>query len=111
MAESSTITSTGADFTNANLKAFIDNFGDRIYCIYFDNGRIIYVNYKDSVKLTDIKLETIGSEDFVAVHHTNEKTGNIGVSYTNYHLTSSIQWIGVMDEDSAQYRVDPLIFR
>ena len=88
----------------------IDTYGDRIYCIFFDNTHRVMVGYKDGTPLSDISLETIGGKDFVVIQNTS-KSQMPPVKYKNYHPTEYIQWIGIMDEEYKDYRVDPLTFR
>lgn len=96
--------------TKIALQAFIDTYGDRIFCINLDNTRSIYIGYRDGTALSDIALETIGDIDFIVVSRTIATHG-ISMSYKTYNEISCIQWIGVMNESSNEYRVDPLLLR
>lgn len=96
--------------TNADLQSMIDLYGDRIFCINLNNMRCIYIGYKDGISLSDITLETVGTTDMIVVSTKDPNPSNT-VTYKVYHLTKEIQWIGVMDEGSSKYRVDPLLLR
>ena len=100
--------------TNATIKAFLDEFGDRVCGIYYDNNSMTYINYKDSPKRSDIKLETKGGTDFIVVHfkrraygHPDENGQDAMIEYDIWHPTECVQMIVVMDENSVKYGIDP----
>lgn len=97
--------------TNADLKAIIDKFGDRIRVIFFDNSLKLLIGYpgQDPQHATDLILETVGGVDMVGVRHKSTYTHDRdhGVTYVTYHLTQCIQYISIMDEGYEQYCVDP----
>lgn len=101
---------------NTGMQALIDQFGDRIYCINLDNTRFIRIGYRDrldgtsSCTIKDISLETIGGVDYIVVNKKSRAMGDREITYKVYHLTETVQWVGIMDEDSNDYRPDPLTF-
>jgi hypothetical protein len=95
---------------NTALTAFIESFGNRVFCINLDNTRFIYVGYNGGVKMDDISLETIGGVDYVAVSRTDNSSG-VEIPYKIYHLTDSIQWIGIVEEGFEEYGIDPIKLR
>jgi len=96
--------------TNTAVQSMITTYGKRVFCINLDNTRFIYIGYNNGVALTDISFETIDGIDFIKVHHTVTQGGNT-MGYTTCHVTSGIQWVGIMDADSVGYGVDPLVLR
>jgi len=94
---------------NAGMQALIDQFGDRIFTINLDNTRFIRLGYKDSPKIEDITLETIGGVDYIVVTNKTAAMGSKELHYKTYHLTETVQWVGIMDEDSNDYRIDPML--
>lgn len=95
---------------NTALTAFIAEFGNRMFCINLDNTRFIYVGYNGGVKLDDISLETIGGIDFIAVSRKDKSSG-VEIPYKIYHVTDSVQWIGVVEEGFEEFGIDPLKLR
>jgi len=96
--------------TKAGLQKMIDDFGTRIYAMNFDNNQIAFFGYNDSYAITNVELTTVGGEDMIIIHNPNHKTtGLIPVSYDIYRAVWDVQWVGVMDEDSADYRPDPFM--
>jgi hypothetical protein len=94
----------------ATLQAFLDTFGNRIFCINFDNSRWLYLNYHDSTRVEDIYIEDVGDISFLVVPYSENHDGKI-INAKKYHTVAAIQWIGVMDEDSAEWRMDPIPLR
>ena len=98
--------------TNAALQALIDaNSKDRIFCINLDNSRFIYIGYNNGITMDDISFETIGGIDFIAVSKTTKAMGSTELKYKTYHLTETVQWVGVMEEEFKDFRPDPMLFR
>jgi len=97
--------------TNTCLQTLFTTYGDRIFCINLDNGRYIYIGYKDSPKLADITLETVEGVDFIKVKRKNKSMGSIELEFTNFIPSETVQHIGIMDEGFEDYRVDPLLLR
>ena len=97
--------------TNADLKAMIDKYGDRICIIFFDNSLKLLIGYpgQNPQHASDLILETIGGVDYVGVRQKSTYTQDRdnGVTYVNYHLTECIPYIAVMDEGCENYRIDP----
>jgi hypothetical protein len=98
--------------TNTGLTEIINQYGDRIFAFGYDNASVLYIGYNSmsSAILTDIELVTIGEVDLIKVKKTSSAQGK-ALNYHTFTETSKIQWIGIMDEDSVAYRVDPLILR
>lgn len=97
-------------WTNAALQEMIDKFGDAIFYIGLNNGKRIYIGYpvKDSVKISDISLETIGGVDLIKIKHRSSKQSEY-YEWSNYMTTEFIESVEVMDEPYTDFRVDPLI--
>ena len=95
---------------NTVIQKFITDFGDRIFCINLDNTRFIYIGYNGGPKLSEISLETIEGVDFIVISKT-DSSSRTPVKFKTYHVTDSVQWIGIMDEGYAGYGVDPLKMR
>ena len=98
--------------TNKMLKELIDNHGRDIFAIFLDNEQKVLFGYnsKDCPKIEDLTLDTLGGQDVFKIKRGSHSQ-NKPVYFTTIHLTDSIQWVGIMDEVSKDYRVDPLIFR
>ena len=56
---------------NSQLQAMIDEFGDRIAIIQFDNQCKIYIGYEGSPvrSVEDLQFKTVGGFDMVGVPH------------------------------------------
>lgn len=97
--------------TNAELQALIDEFGDRICVIFFDNSLKLLIGYpgQSPQHASDLILKTVGGVDLVGVRQksTYTKDRAEGVTYVNYHRTECIQYVAIMDEGFADYRIDP----
>lgn len=96
--------------TNATLQKMIADFGDRIFAINLDNTRLILVGYNSSTQLSDISFETISGTEFLVIHKTTNTHGK-ELKHKIYHVTDTVQWVGVMDEEYKDYRIDPLIIK
>ena len=98
--------------TNEELQAMIDEFGDRIAIIFFDNSLKLMIGYpgQNPQHASDLILKTVCGTDFVGVRQKSTYTQDRadGVTYVNYHKTECIQYIAVMDEGiSETRRIDP----
>lgn len=94
--------------TKAGLQKLIDDYGERIYAMNFDNNQVAFFGYNDSYKISDVELTTVGGEDFIIIHNPNHiTTGLIPLSYDIYRAVWDVQWVGVMDEGYENYRPDP----
>ena len=98
--------------TNEALKAMIDEFGDRLCVIYFDNGLKLLIGYPGQTPqhASDLILKTINGIDLVGVRQQSTYTQDRadGVTYVNYHRTECIQYVAIMDEGiSETRRIDP----
>lgn len=98
---------------NAVLQNMINEYGDRIYAFALNNNKYLLIGYnsKSSPLLKDIELVTIEDVDFIKVHHKEISSTKPAVNYVEFIPTEHIEMVGIMDEDSANYRVDPLTFR
>lgn len=95
---------------NVAMQEFIDQFGKGIFSIKFDNDRHLLVGYKDTPKLDDIALETIGGVDFIKIRNHNTNNGKT-IWFNTYHITSNVQSVGVMEPGYEEYGVDPFAIR
>lgn len=97
--------------TNKALQALIDEYGDRICIIVFDNDNKIFLGYKSSPlqHATDLKLETKGDVDFVGVPviPRDPKLSRLGVTGIAWHPTDCIQAVFTISEEHESYRLDP----
>ena len=92
--------------TNAALQAMIDELGDRICIIVFDNNSKVYIGYPSSPikSVTELKLKTFGDTDMVGI----PKKSNGGLTSTSWHATECIQVIASIDEGFENYLIDPM---
>ena len=97
-------------FTNAGVQQMFTEYGDRICVIGLNNGKRMFVGYNgsNSIQLSDISFETIGGCDVMAVQKIDNSSGR-NVHYTTYITTEFIEFISVMSEEDADYRIDPLL--
>lgn len=100
-------------YSNAAVQKMIDDYGDRIFCIMWDNGFKLFIGYPSSeVKsVSELVLTDIAGTEVIGVPAksslpTDRKNG---VSFTSYHSTDLIQHIAVMDEGFEDFRIDPMI--
>ena len=100
--------------TNEALQALIDEFGDRICILIFDNGCRVYIGYDSSPlkSVNDLELKTIGGIDMVGIvkNLSNPKLSRQGAKCMHWHPTVSLQNVIVIDEGFEKYRVDPMDF-
>lgn len=98
--------------TNTSVKAFITQFGNRVFGLTFNNdvSEVFgYGNEKDIV--TDVTFrdaDATASDDLIIASHTMNYNGT-ELHYKVIHETDALQWIGVMDAKSNDYRPDPII--
>lgn len=98
---------------NSQLQAMIDEFGDRIAIIQFDNQCKIYIGYEGSPvrSVEDLQFKTVGGFDMVGVPHKVMNPRDEGkLNAIHWHCTHLIHQIVVMGEDCADYRLDPMEF-
>lgn len=100
---------------NKALKAFLDEFGERLCVITLDNNAKIYVEYAAgngtaSVKVKDIKMQNIGGVDMFAVPSwpMNPREQAMGITHEVWHPTFTIQALVLIDEKHKDLRVDPM---
>lgn len=91
--------------TNKTLQMMINKFGKRIFMITFDNNYKVPIGYSSSeVKSADdFILESIGGVDMIGIRHyiKHPSIPNQHITYVTWKLTSYIQQICIMDEDTA----------
>lgn len=97
-------------WTNAALQAAFNKFGERICYIALNNGKRIFIGYnvKESVRLKDITLESIGGVDVMKIHHRSSKQSEY-YEWDNYMTTEFIESVEVMGEDYEDLRIDPFL--
>ena len=98
--------------SNSDLKQMIDTFGKRICGISLNNGKMVLIDYRGvgSTKLEDISFEKVGGCDMMVINKTDISSGR-HLHYKNYIVTEFIESVIVMDEDSENYRVDPMLLK
>lgn len=98
-------------WTNTGIQQLVNNVGwDRINSMSLNNGKYLFIGYQTGVKPEDISFQTIAGNDVMVVHHTQEQ-GGVEISWNDYITTEFIENVDVMDEDSADYRIDPFILK
>ena len=92
--------------TNAALQAMINELGDRICIIAFDNNSKVYIGYPASTikSVSELQFKTFGDTDMVGVP---KKTQN-GLMTTTWHVTSCIQVVATVDEGFEKFLIDPM---
>ena len=97
---------------NQALQAMIDEFGEGLCIIVFDNDSKVYIGYESSTmkSVKDLKLRTIGGVDFVGIpkQSSNPKLQRAGVTSTTWHPTECIQGVCTLDEGFEKFRLDPM---
>ena len=101
-------------FNNDALQAMIDEYGDRISCIIFDNKVPIFIGYPSSpIKhVSELELVNKGGTDLVGVpmYPKDPKAKREGVKFMLYHPTIFLQIVVVADEEHPDALVDPFMF-
>ena len=97
-------------FTNADVKKAFDTYKERVCVIGLNNGKRIFIGYngRNSIQLSDISFEKMGNCDVLAIQKVDNSSGR-DVHYTTYVTTEFIEFISVMSEEDADYRIDPLL--
>ena len=95
---------------NTTLKAFIDEYGDRICAFFIDNEHKILFGYPGTPKISDIKLINVGGIDMYEIPYEGKSQRPI-IKYSGIYITEYIQHFIVTSPEDADYRVDPLTFR
>lgn len=87
--------------TNESLKAFIDEHGNKIFCILLNNNRKVFLGVErdpgNSVNATELQLKTVGGTDVFGIKHI-DRTWNAEVPFTEWFVTGFIEGIFVTDE-------------
>ena len=96
---------------NADLKAMIDKYGERVRAIHLDNGHSVKIGYPgmNPVSVKDILFDKFGDTEVFGVRYKSNYSHDrdIGVTYVNWHDTAFIQDISIMDEGFENYCIDP----
>lgn len=89
--------------TNAALQAMIDEFGERIFAITFDNNHKVYLGVEakaetDPITVKSLILKTFGDTDMLGIPHTDHTWEGNKIPYTNWYVTGCIQAVHLTDE-------------
>ena len=99
--------------TNSEFKNIIQEYGDQIFYIQFNNNYRIYIGYEDGQlkSVNDILFKTVGNTDLVGFPVKVQSFDHraVELSYTSWKLTELIENIAVMDESCKDNRIDPFI--
>lgn len=97
--------------TNTALQAMIEEYGDRICMIIFDNNSKIHIGYPSSPlkNVASIKLATKGGVDMIGTPRIPNNPADVAknISAVFWRPTSCIQGVIVMDAGCMDYRIDP----
>lgn len=101
---------------NADLKAFMTEYGPKVVCIVCDNSMHIFLNYDQfPYRIEEIEYKTVGSTDMFGVSRyetwKDRNRANFGekVKITEWHLTECIQNIVVSDDP--KFSPDPMLIK
>lgn len=98
--------------TNSAMRAIIEEFGDRICMIIFDNNVKVYIGYPSSTlkNVNEIKFASFDGVDMIGIPKAigDPKAERIGVTSTIWHPTGCIQMIATVDEGYEKFRIDPM---
>ena len=96
--------------TNEALKAFIEEYGNRIFVITLDNNHKVFIGSpitsdanKNLGTIDKIQFKTFGDVDMFGVSHVDRTFENIEVPFTSWLVTACIQSIAVTDGDDLTY--------
>lgn len=94
--------------TNASMMEMFQRYGDRICAIGLNNGKRLLIGYRgeNSTQLRDISFETIDGVDLMVVKKVDISSGR-KLHFKDYITTEFIEYVLVMDEEDADYRIDP----
>lgn len=100
---------------NEGMQGLIDEFGERIAIIIFDNDSKIYVGYPSSPckSIKDIELRTIGGVDFLFAPYVpmNTKSARDGYRGKLCYATECVQMVIMAEENCPDFRPDVFDFR
>ena len=100
--------------TNEALQQLIDEFGDRISAIVFDNKAIVFFGHQGSFanSVSEIEFKTLAGVDMVGipVYPRTPRDREKGVKFMYWHTTHCIQTVCTVDADHPDYLVDPAWF-
>lgn len=105
--------------TKSCYEALVAQYGEKICGISLDNGRIIYVGYRQKdwhgkpipngqpkgPTLADITVETIGDLDCLVVREKMQSQGSVILDKITYHPIDNVQAIQICDTEG--YMLDP----
>ena len=105
--------------TKSAYEAIVAEYGEKICGIHLDNGRIIYVGYRQTdwhgqpipdgqakgPTLDDIEVVTYGDEDFLKVTEKMQSQGMKLLDKVSLHPLDNVQCISICDTEG--YMLDP----
>lgn len=98
-------------WTNAALKNYFDEFGERINSISLNNGKYLLIGYRDgTVRLSDIEFIEYDGVELMRVHHTQQQ-GDRVLKWHDDLTTEFVEGVDVMSEEDIDYRLDPLTLK
>ena len=97
--------------TNYALMKIIEEYGDRIAVLHWDNGQRVYFGYGgDSPRSAcDALFHTVAGVDYVGWRRRTQYTKDRekGVTSVQWHMTCMLQTMSIMDAGFEDYRPDP----
>lgn len=98
--------------TNKALQAMIEELGERICIICFDNNIKVYIGYPSSTikSVKELQFKTFGDVDMIGIPKKvgDPKSARLGVTTTMWHPTDCIQLIATLDNGFDTFRIDPM---
>lgn len=98
-------------YTNAIVKQMVEESGEGVCMIVFDNDFKILIGYPGSQckSVSELKYQTVDGTDLIGISSISSLSADKkkGVSYTTWHATELIHYITIMDPGFEDYRPDP----
>lgn len=89
--------------TNAGLKAFLEEFGARMFVIVLDNNHKIMFGVKEmapnTIFYTNIQYKTFDGVDMFGVTRVDNTWNDCKVQFTNWYVTGCIQMIATTETE------------